>query len=503
MVPLSDRWVAKVLKLARRLAVCGASAGVVGASLTGCGKPVVPPTPPPPMVGVVESKRMTVPVMAFPVGTTRALEQVTIRARVQGFLIERHFEEGATVKKGDLLLVIDEEPYKINLETAQAKVAEVEAAVRKAEKSRAREVATAQLALDKAQLFLYQVEERRSRALLTRNAGTREDLDKSEADSKRIGAQVEADQASLDQANSDYEVAILSTKAQLAAAKANVRDAELNLGYCRMYSPLDGRIGEAKVKVGNLVGPNQTNFSELATIQQLDPMGIELRIGSRYLERASRLSKEGQKVHLTRPGLEGDLDYPEEGELFFVDNTVDETTGTFLGKARIPNPQGSLLPGEYVKLRVEVDRITDAVVVPQQAVMETDGGPVVYEVDKDSKVAIQKVIAEQSYEGLRVLTKGLEPGVSVIVEGLQMIRPGMPVKTEKATLPQPVGTAAVTAQPQSDQVAEKSATSKTPEPDRSHGATQTRDSLTPGGSRSAVVGEQKEKAPTPAEPAPH
>jgi len=145
---------------------------------------------------------MTVPVLAYPTGTTRALEQVTLRARVRGFLTERHFDEGSSVKKGQLLLVIDEEPYKVALDSALAKQSESEAAVKKAEQSRGREVATAQLALDVAQSFLAQIEERRSRSLLQRNAGTREDLDKAEADRKKYDAQVEADRASLDQARS-------------------------------------------------------------------------------------------------------------------------------------------------------------------------------------------------------------------------------------------------------------------------------------------------------------
>ncbi len=154
------------------------------------------------MVGVVESRQMTVPVLAYPTGTTRALEQVTLRARVRGFLTERHFDEGSSVKKGQLLLVIDEEPYKVALDSALAKQSESEAAVKKAEQSRGREVATAQLALDVAQSFLAQIEERRSRSLLQRNAGTREDLDKAEADRKKYDAQVEADRANLDQARS-------------------------------------------------------------------------------------------------------------------------------------------------------------------------------------------------------------------------------------------------------------------------------------------------------------
>ena len=465
-------------------------------TLAGCRKPSALASPPPPMVGVVESRRMTVPVLAYPTGTTRALEQVTLRARVRGFLTERHFEEGVSVKKGQLLLVIDEEPYKVALDSALAKQSESEAAVRKAEQSRGREVATAQLALDVAQAFLAQIEERRSRSLLQRNAGTREDFDKAEADRKKYDAQVEADRASLEQAKADYDVGILSTKAQLAATKASVHDAELNLGYCRMFAPIDGRIGEAKVKVGNLVGPGQEggSYSELATIQQLDPMGIDIQISSRYLDRATELTRNGLKVHLTRPGIQGEQEHPYEGECFFIDNTVNETTSTFLAKARISNPRGTLLPGEYVKLRIEVDRLKDAVVVPAQAVMETEGGPVVYLVDKAKKVAVQRVVAEQSYEGLRVLTKGLDPDSEVIVEGLQMVRPGITVRTEPATLVQPASRESVRAtEDQRPDQSTRGAKGSEAEKRRA----ETPNDLKPGGPRSAVTGEQQAERPNP------
>src|SRR5262249_31191404 len=153
-----------------------------------------------PTVGVVESRRMTVPVQVTPNGTTRALESVTIRARVRGFLTERQFTEGAMVKKGQLLLVIDEEPYQVALQSARARLAESEAAFKKAEESRGREVSASRLELDEAQLALAQIQERRSRALLSRNAGSAEDLDKSEADRKRWEAQVKSDRADLAQA---------------------------------------------------------------------------------------------------------------------------------------------------------------------------------------------------------------------------------------------------------------------------------------------------------------
>jgi membrane fusion protein, multidrug efflux system len=424
-------------RIARRLFFRGYVAAVGLLGLSGCQQSPGPAGPQAPTVGVVESRRMNVPIEVAPNGTTRALEDVTIRARVRGFLTERHFVEGAMVKKGQLLLVIDEEPYQVALQSALARQAEADAALKKAEESTGREVAAAQLDLDRAQLVLAQIQERRNRGLLSRQAGTAEDLDKTEADRKKWESQVEADRAQLSQAKADYTVGISLAQAQVSAAKAAVREAELNLGYCRMYAPLTGRIGEARVKVGNLVGPDPAGggaFTDLATIQQLDPMGVDVRLSSRDLDRTTALIEGGLAVHLVRSGPDGLLEHPHDGRCFFIDNTVDETTSTFLVKAKIPNPGGKLLPGEYVKVRMVVDRLENAVVVPAPSVVETDSGTIVHIVDEQSKVAIRKVVAGQEHQGLRVITKGLDPGASVIVDGLQMIRPGLSVKTEPAVL---------------------------------------------------------------------
>jgi membrane fusion protein, multidrug efflux system len=424
------------MRLARQV-LGGSVATLALLTLSGCQKPDAKAAPPAPTVGVVESRRMTVPIEVDPNGTTRALEDVTIRARVRGFLTERHFAEGALVKKGQLLLVIEEEPYQVALQSAQARQAEADASLRKAEESRGREVSAAQLDLDRAQLLLAQIQEKRNRALVFRNAGSTEEVDKTEADRKRWESQVEADRAHLDQAKADYAVGIATARAQIEAAKADVRDAELNLGYCRMYAPIEGRIGEARVKVGNLVGPDPAGggaFTNLATIQQLDPMGVDLRLSSRDLDRTTTLIEGGLAVRLTRPGPAGPQEHPYQGRCFFIDNTVDETTSTFLVKAQFPNPGGKLLPGEYVKVRMVVDRLENAVVVPAASVVESDSGTIVHVVDAQGKVAVRRVVAGQAYEGLRVITKGLDSGASVIVDGLQMIRPGLSVKTEPAAL---------------------------------------------------------------------
>jgi RND family efflux transporter MFP subunit len=451
-------------------------------------------------VGVVKSSRQDVPLLATPTGTTRALQEVAIRARVRGFLTERHFEEGSFVKKGQLLMVIEEEPYKIARDTAIAKRNEARAALEKAENSKAREIAAARLTLDQAQLLLAQVEERRARALLSRNAGSREEFDKAEAERKKDEAQIEADKANLEQSKTDYDVNILAAKAQLEAAESAVRDAELNLSYCRMYAPFPGRIGEAKIKVGNLVGPVSAeglDLTTLATIQQLDPMGVDVQVSSRYLDRATALINRGKAYYrLTRPGIDGEQVHPYVGECYFIDNTIDPTTSTFLVRGRISNPQNTLLPGEYVKLKIVVDEVKGAIVVPEQAVIETQAGPVVYIVDGEGKVAIQRVEAAQTYQGTRIIPKGLDAGVTVIVEGLQLIRPGIKVRTEPANL---------ALQIQNEANPETTPPAKSgPSPDQTRPATKAKSdeaqAPTPGGPRSAVKAAEDELPETPIAP---
>ena len=393
-------------------------------------------TPPPPVVTVVEARRMTVPVMAEPIGTTRALQEVSIRARVRGFLKEIHFQEGAEVKKGQLLFVIDEEPFKAKLADAQAALEQAEAALKKANDSKSREVARAQLAVGQSMLALAEVEERREQLLYKRNASSVEDVQRKQAMRQKDAAQVEADKASLDQANADYETAIVAARADVDGAKARVTDARIDLSYCRMFSPIDGRIGLAQVKLGNLVGPatggGPADYTELGVVRQLDPMGVDIQVSSRYLDRVTRLIAQGLPVEVSRPGLEGEEARRHRGKATVIDNAIDPSTSTFLVQAEVSNPEKSLLPGEYVKADVKVGEARDAVVVPEQAVIETQAGPAVYTVDGQGKVAVAPVRATITYEGLRVLESGLEPGQAVIVEGLQSVRAGLTVKAEPA-----------------------------------------------------------------------
>jgi RND family efflux transporter MFP subunit len=380
---------------------------------------------------------MDVPIEASPIGTTTALQQVSIRARVRGFLKEQHFEEGADVKAGQLLFVIDEEPFRAQLDADRAQRDEAQASLEKARQSKAREIAQAQVEVAQAQLEQTQIEERREQSLLKRNASTIEDVERRITLRKRAAAELESAKANLEQAKSDYDVNIHAAEAQLEAAKAAVRTSEINLGYCRMDSPIDGRVGEAEVKLGNLVGPlsggQGQDYTELTTVQQLDPMGVSIQAGSVYLDRAAELIAKGLPVKVTRPGIEGDKDHPYPGECFFIDNTVNPTTSTFLIKARVANPSRTLLPGDYVKVDLTVGEVSGAVVVPERAVVETQAGPTVYAVDKQGKVEVVPVKATLTYQGLRVIESGLDPGRTVIVEGLQLVRPGATVRTRRET----------------------------------------------------------------------
>jgi RND family efflux transporter MFP subunit len=416
-----------------------AALATLGLGLAGCGRMATSTAtakaePPAVKVTVVAARKTDVPIIAQPNGTTRALNEVTIRARVKGFLEQKgkDFAEGKDVKKDQLLLVIEERPFQVKVAQAKAVLDEAKATLRKARESKAREIAKAQVALDQTQLQLDRVEERRERNLLARKAASQEDYDRAKAKADKDVAQVQADTASLEQAVADYDINIAAAEANMEKARADLDAAEIELGYCRMKSPIDGRAGELKVKLGNLVGPATGSVdTTLLTIQQLDPMGVDLRPASRYLPIITKLVKGGLEVRLS---VQGNVPHPYPGKVVFVDNTVDPTTSTVLVKAEVPNPGQTLLPGEYVKVTLNAGDYADVIVVPDQAVVEAQEGPRVLVVDAQNKVQVAIVKPLDTYEGLLALESGLEAGQKVIVEGIQLVRPGQTVHAEEADL---------------------------------------------------------------------
>jgi multidrug efflux pump subunit AcrA (membrane-fusion protein) len=308
----------------------------------GCGETNKYVEPPPPEVTVATPSRRDVTNYIEATGTTQPILSVDIRARVRGFLRERHFKEGSLVKKGQLLLVIDEVPFQVQLDQAQTRLAEAEANLKKACQSRSREVARAQLALDASQLTLARIEEQRQRSLFTRNAGTREEMDRTEASRKKNESQVAATQASLDQAEADYETNILGAKANAAAARTAVRNAEIELGYCRMYSPIDGRISRINLHEGNLVGDGMSSL--LATVVKIDPIYAYVNLSEYDLLRfrgvsASPGKPAGESASMPMEmGLANEVDhYPHRGFADYQDPGVDPGTGTIRVRGIFPN----------------------------------------------------------------------------------------------------------------------------------------------------------------------
>lgn len=416
-----------------------ALAGLVPA---GCGgKAEAERVPPPPTVTVVLSEKRDVPIVVSAIGTTVALNEFTVRARVSGFLKEGPpllFQEGSNVAKDQLLFVIDEEPFQAAVASAAATLEQNQAELTQAEQSKTVAISQARLLVSQAAMYLAQVQENRMRRLVERNAATREEYDEIKAQLQQADADVQTKKADLEQSKVTFESNIALAKASVAKAQADLTTAQLDLSYCRMSTPIAGRIGEAPIKVGNYVGAyvgSGLEANTLATVEQLDPMGIDFRPSSRFLPMVTNLVKNGLTVRLF---VQGERPYPHEGRLIFLDNRVDPTTSTFLLKASVPNPEETLLPGDYVRINTTIGTYQGAVVVPERAVMEGQAGAVVFVVGADEKVLPVKVLPVDLYEGLRVLESGLEPGQRVIVDGIQLVRPGMKVQTEVVTMDQAV-----------------------------------------------------------------
>jgi membrane fusion protein (multidrug efflux system) len=399
--------------------------------LAGCSQANRYVEPPPPEVTVVRPVRRPVTDYLEATGTAQPVMSVDIRARVRGFLKEQHFREGSVVKKGQLLLVIDEEPFRLTLDQARLKLAEAEAALRKARQSKTREVAQAQLALDMSQLNLARVIEARQRTLTDRGVGTREEMDQAEAARKKNAAQVEATRAQLNQMEADYETNILSAEAVVGSSRMAVRNAEIELGYCRMSAPIDGRISRINYHVGNLVGDGQASL--LATIVKIDPIYAYTSVSERDLLRYRSLvgdpgrSGPGEPAMPMELGLADERGYPHVGQADYQDPAADPGTGTVKLRGIFANPEGAILPGFFVRVRIPAGQPHDALLVPERALGTDQSGPFLLIVGRDDIVESRPVKAGRRIDDLRVVEGKIGPEDRVVVEGLLRARPHLKV----------------------------------------------------------------------------
>jgi len=339
--------------------------------------------PPPPAVAVVTAASSTLTVSSELPGRLEASRIAQVRARTPGIVLQRVYKEGSDVKAGELLFRIDPAQFQASYDSAQASVAKAEANLAQAE-----------------------LKVKRYKPLLAAQAVSTQEYD-------------------------DAVTAQKQAAADLATSRAARQTAGLTLGYATVTSPISGRIGRALVTEGALVG--QGEATPMATVQTLDPIYVTITQSSTELLRLQQALNSGKlksagkgqaKVTLV---TEDGQTYPQSGKLLFADVAVDETTGSVSMRAEFPNPDRALLPGMYVRARLEQAVNEAAITVPQQAVVRGTDGATVMVVGADNKVTAQPVKADVAQDGNWVISSGLKGGEKIIVEGFQKAKPGATV----------------------------------------------------------------------------
>ena len=404
-------------------------------STLGCERAKAKPTAaPPPSVVVAEVVQRTVPIIREYSARTEAVPTVELRARVPGVLEQVQLEEGRSVTRGQTLFVIQREEYAAALEAARAQLAKAEADLTRARDVSIVDRTRAQLEQRKADLEKARQDVNRYRPLAEARAIPRQDLDTALAQDKVAAAGVDAGAAALKDAELAQRTQVQLAEAAVQSAKAALTQADLNLGYTTVRSPIDGIAGKVQVDRGNLVGKSEPTL--LATVSTVDPIYVDFQIAEvDYLRLAARVKlDDASRAPESRPALDlvladGQV-FPHRGRVTFVDRAVDPKTGTMAVRARFPNPARVLRPGQFARVRGIIEERPNAVLVPQRAVQEQQGNRVVFVVDAAGLVALKPVKLDERVEDFYIVTAGLTPGERVIVDGVQKARPGQPVKAE-------------------------------------------------------------------------
>lgn len=383
------------------------TAATAAVMLAACGQKQSAPPPQAPEVGVVTVQPQAVPVVTELPGRTSAFLVAQVRARVDGIVLRREFTEGAQVKAGQRLYKIDPAPYIATLNNAKASLAK----------------AQANLVSTTAQANRYKV-------LVAANAVSKQDYDNAVASEGQAAADV-------------------------AAGKAAVDTAQINLGYTDVVSPVTGQVGISQVTPGAYVQASQATL--MSTVQQLDPVYVDVTQSSlaglklRREIQAGRLKTNGPNAAQVELVLEDGRVYSEKGRLQFTDVTVDQTTGSVTIRAIFQNKDHVLLPGMFVRARIEEGVNENALLVPQIGVThDQKGQPTALVLNKDDKVELHQLQATATYGQYWVVEGGLNAGDRVIVNGVDKVRPGATAKAVPAQLPpSPASDAAAVAAPAS------------------------------------------------------
>jgi membrane fusion protein (multidrug efflux system) len=372
---------------------------------------------------------------------TEAVPTVEIRARISGVLEQIHFKEGTEAKQGQVLFTLQQEEYKAALETAKAQLAKAQADLTRARDVSIIDRARATLAQRQADLEKSRADVARYRPLVEQRAIPQQDLDQSVSAEKVSAAAVDAAAAALKDAELSQRTQIQLAQAAVEAGKASVIQAELNLGYTVIRTPITGIIGKVMVDVGNLVGKAEPTL--LATVSAVDPIYVDFAIAEAdYLKLSSKVQLDpqgrprGKQVPLDLL-LVGDQPLPQKGHVTFVDRAIDSKTGTIAVRASFPNPDRIIRPGQFARVRGVVEERASVVVVPQLALQEQQGAKVALVVEAGDKVAFRQVAVEEAVGDVYIVKSGLKAGERVIVDGVQKVRPGMQVKAVTKSLDAP------------------------------------------------------------------
>ena len=359
------------------------------AALTACGKPPAPQDMPPLQVSVETVKTQDLTITTELNGRLVSPRTAEVRARVAGIVLQRVYREGSDVKQGDVLFRIDPAPFQADVESA-------EAALRKAE----------------ANQYQTRLQAARYAELVTINAVSRQ-----ESENARAG--------------------FLQAQADVASTKAALKRARLNLGYATVTAPISGRISKALVTEGALVG--QGDATALATIQQLQPIYADINQSTRQISELRSSLRQGQLQQLDQGQITATLiqedgsPYPLKGKLLFSDLTVDQSTGQIVLRSEFPNPHSELLPGSFIRVKLDQARTAEGITIAQRSVQRDAGGKaLVMIVDADGKTRERAIELGTVQNNRWIVKAGLNAGDRVVVSGLQHVQPGIAVIAEEA-----------------------------------------------------------------------
>jgi RND family efflux transporter MFP subunit len=401
----------RIVWIAAIAAVLLAAAGYL--TVTSRAKTDAAAAPPPAEVEVATVQQQDLPIEHEWVGTLDGMVNAAIKAQVSGYLLRQNYKEGSFVRTGQLLFEIDPRPFQAAVDQAAGQLAQARALMAQAQAGLIQ--AQANLGNAEANQHKAELDEERYVPLTAQQAVSKQDLDNARESNRAQKAQVNAAKAQVETAKAQIEAA----RAGVTSAEAALETVRVNLGFTRLTSPIDGIAGVAAVQVGNLVGPTA---AAITTVSTLDPIKANFTVGEQeYLGLARADALHSLQLQLV---LADGTVHPQAGRFSFADRQVDPTTGAIQLTGLFPNPGNILRPGQYAKVRAAVRVRSGVLMIPQRAVIDTQGMYTVPVVDPNNTVRFARVTVGNRVGSNWIVEEGLKPGERVITDGLFQIRPG-------------------------------------------------------------------------------